>query len=78
MREVGRLREDSFRHAGGGTGLEIDIDFFDTCENPYQQLIVWDPETRQILGGYRFKICDENTIDADGNVLLSTADLFHF
>jgi len=31
MQEVGRLREESFRHAGGGTGQEIDIDHFDTC-----------------------------------------------
>lgn len=78
MREVGRLREESFRHAGGGTGQEIDIDHFDTCENPYKQLIVWDPESKQILGGYRFKICDQNTIDADGKIQLSTAELFDF
>ncbi|MDP4210471.1 MAG: GNAT family N-acetyltransferase [Bacteroidota bacterium] len=78
MREVGRLREESFRHGGGGTGEETDIDDFDICEDPYRQLIVWDPDARQILGGYRFKICDENTVDADGNVLLSTAELFNF
>jgi hypothetical protein len=78
MREVARLREEAFRHAGGGTGLEMDIDDFDVCENPYQQLIVWDPDARQILGGYRFKICDEHTIDSNGNVQLSTAELFNF
>jgi hypothetical protein len=78
MREVGRLREESFRYAGGGTGDESDIDEFDTCENPYKQLIVWDPDARQILGGYRFKICDEDTIDADGKVQLSTSELFNF
>jgi hypothetical protein len=78
MREIGRLREESFRHAGGGTGYDMDIDDFDTCENPYKQLIVWDPENNQILGGYRFQICDEHTIDPDGNVLLSTAELFKF
>lgn len=78
MREVGRLREESFRHAGGGTGYEMDIDDFDTCENPYKQLIVWDPDSRQILGGYRFQICDESTSDKDGNVLLSTSELFKF
>lgn len=78
MREVGRLREESFRHANGGTGQEVDIDDFDICENPYKQLIVWDPDSRQILGGYRFQICDEHTVDADGNVLLSTSELFKF
>lgn len=78
MREVGRLREITFRQAGGGTGEEIDTDHYDYCENCYQQLIVWDPEAHEILGGYRFKICDENTTDANGNVLLSTAELFNF
>jgi hypothetical protein len=78
MREVGRLREESFRHAGGGTGEELDIDHFDTCENCYKQLIVWDPDHEQILGGYRFKICDENTRDENGEVQLSTAELFNF
>ncbi|MBR2242124.1 MAG: hemolysin, partial [Prevotella sp.] len=33
MREIGRLREIAFREAGGGTGKEVDIDEFDTCEN---------------------------------------------
>lgn len=78
MREVGRLREESFRHAGGGTGEEMDIDDFDIGENQYHQLIVWDPDNRQILGGYRFKICDETTVDENGNVLLSTSELFNF
>jgi hypothetical protein len=55
MREVGRVRELTFRHAGGGTGKEIDIDEFDTAPvDPQKQLIVWDPENREIIGGYRF------------------------
>ena len=78
MREVGRLREEAFRHAGGGTGEPLDLDEFDTGEHQYDQLIVWDPDADQILGGYRFKICDESTIDENGNVLLSTSELFHF
>jgi hypothetical protein len=78
LKEVGRLREITFRAASGGTGEETDIDDFDTCEGCYQQLVVWDPDAREILGGYRFKICDENTIDPSGNVLLSTAELFNF
>lgn len=54
MREVGRLRELSFREAGGGTGRQIDIDGEDTAPDGYRQLIVWDPEARQIVGGYRY------------------------
>jgi hypothetical protein len=57
MREIGRLRELTFRAAGGGTGKELDIDEYDTAENPYHQLIVWDPEAEEILGGYRFFNC---------------------
>ena len=55
VREVGRLREIAFRAAGGGTGLDCDLDEFDTCDNPYYQLVVWNPDDEEILGGYRFK-----------------------
>ncbi|HYW94044.1 MAG TPA: GNAT family N-acyltransferase, partial [Bacteroidales bacterium] len=58
MREIGRLREMTFRAAGGGTGKSIDIDDYDTGEVSYKQLIVWDPSEQEILGGYRFHICD--------------------
>ena len=51
LREIGRLREIAFRAAGGGTGKALDLDEFDTMENPYKQLIVWDPEAKAILGG---------------------------
>ena len=55
MQEVGRVREITFRHAGGGTGHSTDIDSFDTAaQDPQKQLIVWDPENREIVGGYRF------------------------
>ena len=78
MREIGRLRELSFRYAGGGTGEEIDIDHYDIAENPYKQLIVWDRESQEILGGYRFHICDESYVDKDGTINLATAELFTF
>ena len=51
MREIGRLREIAFRAAGGGTGKPLDIDEYDIMENPYKQLIVWNPEAEEILGG---------------------------
>ena len=57
MREVGRLREEAFRGAGGGTGMEVDIDEEDLAPDGYCQLIVWDPEREEVVGGYRFIIC---------------------
>ena len=57
MREVGRLREEAFRCAGGGTGCEVDIDAEDLAEDGYFQLIVWDPAAEEIVGGYRFIVC---------------------
>ncbi|MCL2501726.1 MAG: GNAT family N-acetyltransferase [Bacteroidales bacterium] len=55
MMEIGRLREISFRLAGGGTGKSVDIDEYDTSTtSPYRQLLVWDPKDREILGGYRY------------------------
>lgn len=56
MREIGRLRELSFRDGGGGTGKSIDIDELDTVPGGYTQLIVWDPVEREIMGGYRYII----------------------
>jgi len=78
MREIGRLRELSFRNAGGGTGLECDLDEYDTGENAYEQLIVWDPDEEAILGGYRFFVCEQSRCYRDGEVRLATAKLFHF
>lgn len=78
IREIGRLRELTFRNAGGGTGLECDLDEYDTGENTYQQLIVWDPDEEAILGGYRFYICDPNKCIKNGEVRLATSKLFKF
>ena len=78
MTEIGRLREMSFRVAGGGTGKEVDIDAYDTMPNPYKQLIVWDPAEKEILGGYRYFVCSEVYNDDDGNCNLATARLFKF
>ena len=77
MQEVGRLRELTFRAAGGGTGKSVDIDDFDTMENPYKQLIVWDPEKEDILGGYRVYIRDKDQQDFS-KIKLATEKLFHF
>ena len=77
MLEIGRLREVSFRSAGGGTGDEIDIDDNDTCEVPYQQLIVWNEEDKEIIGGYRYILCRDAFLE-DGSLNLSTVHLFDF
>ncbi|HQB78888.1 MAG TPA: GNAT family N-acetyltransferase [Tenuifilaceae bacterium] len=75
MQEIGRLRELTFRSAGGGTGNPVDIDKYDVSEKPYQQLIVWDPQDREILGGYRFHNIDPSKGD---EMHLSTIKLFNF
>lgn len=78
VREIGRLREIAFRAAGGGTGLSCDIDEFDTCEHPYYQLIVWNPDAEEILGGYRFLPYKDMTFNKDGQPHLATGHMFHF
>ena len=77
MLEIGRLREEAFRQAGGGTGQPYDIDEFDTMPEPCRQLVVWDPHAREILGGYRFITGDR--IDMSSGVpRIATAHLFRF
>lgn len=79
MQEVGRIRELTFRSAGGGTGKEIDIDEFDIDrQTPYQQLIVWDPKEQEIIGGYRYILCDHLALNAAGEPNLATTELFRF
>lgn len=78
MREIGRLREITFRMAGGGTGKETDIDEFDTCENCYKQLIVWNPDSQEIIGGYRYIMGDQWEYDKDGQPILATSHMFRF
>jgi hypothetical protein len=69
MLQVGILREMAFRAGGGGTGLAIDIDEYDEFTHtdypgPYptigfKQLIVWDPENKAIVGGYRYALMND-------------------
>lgn len=74
MHETGRVREITFRHAGGGTGQEIDIDHFDTArEDPQRQLIVWDPDNLEIVGGYRFYFPPKGCTTCDITKLASSA-----
>lgn len=78
LQEIGRLREIVFREAGGGTGKSVDLDEFDTCENCYKQLIVWNPEEEEILGGYRYLLGSDVEFDSNGQPILATSHMFHF
>ena len=78
MKEIGRLREIAFRTAGGGTGKAMDIDEFDTMENCCKQLIVWNPEAEEIIGGYRYLFGSDWKINANGQPILATSHMFHF
>lgn len=78
VKEIGRLREIAFRAAGGGTGKALDLDEFDTMENPYKQLIVWNPEKNEIIGGYRYILGTDVQMDEHGHPLLATAHMFEF
>lgn len=74
LREIGRLREITFRAAGEGTGHALDIDRFD---KHYRHLVVWHRERRQIVGAYRMVATDEivPNFGAEG---LYTSTLFHY
>ena len=78
LQEIGRLREIVFREAGGGTGKEVDLDEFDTCENCYKQLIVWNPEEEEIIGGYRYLLGSDVEFDEKGQPILATSHMLHF
>ena len=78
LKEIGRLREIAFREAGGGTGKALDLDEFDTADNCYKQLIVWNPEEEEIIGGYRYIRCKDADIDSKGQPILATSHMFTF
>ena len=77
LKEIGRLRELTFRASGGGTGKAIDLDHYDMDEVCYQQLIVWSPEDREIIGGYIYIKCI-NAINSLSKISLSTTHYFSF
>ena len=76
--EIGRLREITFREAGGSTGNEIDLDEYDKMEKPYKQLIVWDPDNEAIIGGYRFLFGSDAVLDSKGQPMLASSHQFRF
>lgn len=56
MRELGRLREITFRGVGEGTGREIDLDMFD---DHYHHLFIWNRAKQEIVGAYRLGMADD-------------------
>ena len=78
MREIARLRELSYRAAGGSKGEEMDIDEMDTMPVPYHQLIVWDPEHEEIVGGYRYLWLRDATLFENGQPFITSAYLFRY
>ena len=79
LREIGRLREESYRAGGGATGEELDLDFMDTMERPYHQIVVWNPEEEDIVGGYRYLCGSECTFSPESQQpVITSAHLFHY
>lgn len=78
MREVARLREESYRPYGSSLGHEMDTDVFDTMDKPYRQLIVWDPDNQEIVAGYRYMMGRDVVLKADGQPNLSSSHILHY
>ncbi len=74
LREVGRLREITFREAGEGTGESIDLDLFDSH---YHHLILWQKKTLEVVGSYRLGPTDL-ILSRYGKKGLYTTSLFKF
>ncbi len=74
MREIGRLRELTFRKVGEGTGERRDLDDYDGY---YEHLVLWDPETLRIVGAYRFGH-GGRLIAEHGMASLYTSSLFNY
>ena len=78
MREIARLREVTYRHAGGSKGEALDIDDMDTMPKPYHQLIVWNPDEQEIVGGYRYLDLGECVFSESGQPYITSSFLFHY
>jgi len=68
LREIGRLREVTFRQAGEGTGHSLDLDAFDAA---YLHLFVWHAAKHEVVGAYRLQTTENTSA-------LYTRTLFHF
>ena len=79
LREIGRLREIAFRDGGGGTGKALDLDEFDLDpDDHYKQIIVWDPDARKIIGGYRYILGRDVKMGEDGQPHITSSHMFRY
>lgn len=74
LREIGVLREKTFRAVGEGTGNPTDIDEYD---DTYRHLVLWNDKEREVCGAYRFALSDE-ILAAQGAKGIYSASLFRF
>lgn len=74
MREIGRLRELTFRKVGEGTGRKIDLDEFDAH---YMHIVLWDEAALEVVGAYRIALGDE-IYKKSGMAGFYTSTLFRF
>lgn len=74
LREIGRLREVTFREVNEGTGRALDLDEFDET---YTQLFLWNREKQELVGAYRIGQLDSILKDS-GKKGLYTNTLFKF
>ena len=74
MREIGRLRELTFRLIGEGTGLPRDMDRYDST---YSQLVLWDDNEWEIAGAYRLGLVPK-LLNSGGLSALYTHSLFQY
>ena len=74
FRELGRLREISFRTVGEGSGKRRDIDKYDM---DYQHLVLWDSSQLELVGAYRLA-CAQEIINKHGRKGLYTDSLFSY
>ena len=78
VKEIGRIKETTYRMAGACSGLSMDLDRYDTMENPYKQLIVWDPDTEAIIGGYRYILGPDIRLKENHQPDITSSHLYHY
>lgn len=74
MQEIARVREESFREVGEGSGLACDLDEYDLH---YQQLFVWHRDNKELVGSYRLGLVDQ-LIEQNGIEGLYSRSLFQY
>lgn len=74
LKEIGRLREISFRHVKEGSGKKRDIDEYDLI---YEHIVLWDDKALEIVGSYRVAKT-KNVLAGYGKDGLYTSTLFEY